>query len=271
MKNVVTFVLIFASLIFIGRLFCASASCSLETLKQTPTNTACLVYSQTPEEAFDNLLKILERMPFYKSSGYKVSLPTNPAFQDLAEHPEKIKGLDYGKYFTIFTSEGYKLLSGAAIQEILDKNNDTLLTVLARFQILSKKYGFKTFSQYKIIPILYGPGGRYYEDSGVIQLMVNDKGIPNSTRGTLETIIHEMVHIGIEDIIVRTLQLTHWEKEGLVDLICSLYFKDFLPIYKLQPSGDKNIQAFITYDNICNDLPGAVKQFIEKYPRKKSQ
>jgi hypothetical protein len=50
-----------------------------------------------------------------------------------------------------------------------------------------------------------------------------------------------MVHIGIEKNIVKEYQLTHWEKERVVDLICSLAFGDILHNYKLQPKGENDL------------------------------
>ena len=42
------------------------------------------------------------------------------------------------------------------------------------------------------------------------------------------TIIHEIVHIGIEEPIVRKYNLDQWQKERVVDLICKLYLKDII-------------------------------------------
>lgn len=223
------------------------------------------IHNITPQDTFNNLLQILEQMPWYKSNGYHITLPSHPIFKDLEEHPEKIKTLDQAtrdKYFEIFISEIYKPLDITSITESLNKNTKLLLTTLDKLKVLNKNWGFKIFPKYKIVPEMYSPGGRYHSWSGQITL-----DIKNSVYGVYRNIIHEMVHLGIEEIIVQKYKLTHWEKEGLVDLICSTYLKDLLPNYLLQSSGDKKIKDFITYENICNNLPDAIKKFTEKYPR----
>lgn len=228
-----------------------------------------LVCTYNEQETFDALLNALKQIPWYKSNGYKIPLPPHPAFKDLEEHPEKIKSLDKDLYFKIFIAEVYKPLPLAQIQKILIENERLLLTALDRLSILNKQWGFKIFPQYKVILAKYGPGGRYHSGFGQIELNVSHEGLPCSYRPVQEIIIHEMVHIGIEDIIVKNFQLTHWEKEGLVDLICSFYFQDLLPYYKIQASGDKRIRECVTYENICNNLPESIKQYITIYPRDK--
>ena len=47
--------------------------------------------------------------------------------------------------------------------------------------------------------------------------MTDGDGIPKTNRKPVLTIIHEMVHIGIENIIVKKYNLTHKEKEHARD------------------------------------------------------
>jgi membrane-associated protease RseP (regulator of RpoE activity) len=75
-----------------------------------------------------------------------------------------------------------------------------------------------------------------------------------------------MVHIGIHENIVKRFRLTHWEKERVVDLICSIKFGDILRGYRIQPRGERNLDAFVNEDSISN-LPGAVEAYVERYPR----
>ena len=77
------------------------------------------------------------------------------------------------------------------------------------------------------------------------------------------TIIHEMVHIGIDKKIVKEYQLTHWEKERVVDLICSLAFGNILNNYSLQSKGEKGLDSFVNKDSIMN-LPLAIKHYVKQ-------
>lgn len=217
------------------------------------------------KDAFNQLISILERMPWYKKNGYNVPIPTHEAFKDLGENPEKIATIDKEKYYKIFVSGVYKPIDLIPVQACIDENAQCLRTVIERFNLLNKQWGFKIFPQYKIQLTLYSPGGRYWADLGTIELKVDQRGL---RQGTFRTIVHEMVHIGIEAIIVQKFHLSHWEKEGLVDTICSLYFSDLLPDYQMQNSGDTRIKEFITDKAmIVDDLPGTISKYILKYPR----
>ena len=79
-----------------------------------------------------------------------------------------------------------------------------------------------------------------------------------------------MVHLGIQEHIVNKYQLSHWEKERLVDLICSTCFADILPKYHLQKIETLTIDTFATKEAIMHDLPKAIEAFVAQYPRESS-
>jgi hypothetical protein len=235
-----------------------------------------LVRNYSEQEAFELVLGLAEFAPYFKSNGYDVYFPTHPIFKDLWENPEKVKilqvkNLDRGKYFKIFVSEVYESLDLVPVKKALTENSKILLMVMDRFNTLNKKWGFKIFQKYEITLTVWGPGGFYDSKFGKMGLSVDHKGFyePNeyTPNGLTEIIVHELVHIGIETIIVREFKLSHWEKEGLVDLICELYFGDLLPEYKSQPKGDKKFREFVKYENIGNDLLETIRQYVLKYPR----
>lgn len=85
-------------------------------------------------------------------------------------------------------------------------------------------------------------------------------------RDPAATPVHEMVHFGIEESVVKRFKLTHWEKERLVDQICVQRFGSILLKYLLQPRGDKRIDPYINEDSLKN-LPAAVAEYTKRYPR----
>lgn len=241
-----------------------------ETKNESDVTKIFLIHAPNEQEGFNALLGALKKLSWYKDNGYSLPpLPSNPLFKDLEEHSEKINNLNWDSYFKVFISEVYQPISCVPIQKMIRNYESTLLTALDRIRTLHQQWGFKISPHYNIILELYGPGGSYNPNCGNIVINVTTQGFPIAQQPLCEIIIHEMVHIGIEDIIVQKFQLTHWEKEALVDTICSLYFNDLLPHYWIQPRGDKKIKEYVTYENICNDLPGAIKQYISRYPREK--
>lgn len=75
-----------------------------------------------------------------------------------------------------------------------------------------------------------------------------------------------MVHIGIDKNIVKKYQLAHWEKERVVDLICSLAFENILNNYKLQSKGEKRLDAFVNNEisSIVKELPNHANNRLPK-------
>ena len=108
----------------------------------------------------------------------------------------------------------------------------------------------------------YGSGGNYDADDRAIMIRVASGGKFKGTyRDPLETIVHEMMHLGIEEKIVKKFKLTHWEKERVVDQICQKEFKDIFPAYKLQEYGDQGADLDLSLDDL-QDLPAAVSEYV---------
>jgi len=136
---------------------------------------------------------------------------------------------------------------------------------LSRLPELNKLWGFKIFPKYEVRLTLYGPGGNYDSDTGTVIMLTRHDGSFKKKRPH-DTIIHEFVHIGIQENIVIHYKLAHWETERLVDLICFIYFKDILPEYGLQKKGDARIDEFVNAETI-KSLPSAIESYIKKYSR----
>ena len=232
-------------------------------------------------DMFNTLLYYLEHASSYKSNGYRAPFPSYPQFKELEEHPETIPTVDKEPYFKRFVDEIYKPLDLTPLQKLLTDNLELLKTALDSLRKLKEKWGFKISPQYTIFPTLYGVGGSYNASLGYINLKIYVTGPQTYQLPPFpETIIHEMIHIGIEDIIVKQFRLTQWETEGLVDLIAELYLniRDFLPNYKnqipdskIQPADNKRIREFITLEKICDNLPEAIKEYVTRYPRDQKQ
>lgn len=195
------------------------------------------VSPQSPYEAFSFLWNILVKMPFYVKNGYHVSLPKNNEISILAQDPLKLQNIDQQKLGNKFINEIYNPSDfSSGLRKITQQLNE-IKKLTPHFQELHKFWGFKIFPKYLVKLTLYGPGGNYNTETGTILIKTNKKGdfkIP-----PLQNIIHELIHLGIEDNIVNRFRLSHSEKEALVDQICSVVFdhlfKKILTIH-LEPS-----------------------------------
>jgi len=83
-------------------------------------------------------------------------------------------------------------------------------------------------------------------------------------KNPVETVIHEITHIGIEESIVEKYKLNHWEKERLVDLIVKIIFKEELPDYNLQKNECTELDQYIEVEAIKN-LPEVISKFKQKF------
>ena len=227
---------------------------------------------QNQDEAFSCIKKLIDRLPFFKKNGYHIKLPALPEFEELLQKDIIISEEEKDKLSKAFYANIYDLSMFDSSLAVLKKSNEIIRNVCEKLLILNINWGFKIFDKYEVLLTLYGPGGRYYffKNHGFVELLTTARGTFGCHPG-YETIIHEIVHLGIEEIIVQKYRLKHWEKERIVDLICSLYLKDLLPKYKVNEKGDQKIDAFVNEAAIVQDLPSAIAQFIKQYPTLKDR
>ncbi len=221
---------------------------------------------QTKEEAFYYVASLIKYLPEFKTMPYTVSLPEQKDFEEVYQTPALLeKKAELLR--KIFYEEVYDASKFDATLEILRQTEDVVKQALKKLAILEKNWGFKIKKRYDIVLTVYGTGGEYrWEDPAVGTVLVK-ADTRKTVRGYTKTILHEMVHIGIQETIVNKYNLSHWETERLVDLICSTYLKDLLPEYGMQKSADTKIDEFISEEAIVKNLPAAIERFVAQYPR----
>ncbi len=215
---------------------------------------------ESPGEAFDYLMYTLGQMPFYRQHGYDVALPEHAAFQALAQPGARVDGVDQARLRTVFEREVYREDDFSAGMHALDGASAQFEAVFPVFARFADKWGFRVFPRYLVLLTLYGPGGSYDSDRGQITLFTTRDGRFRRARGT-DVIVHEMVHLGIEEVIVRRFGLEHWEKEGLVDRVCAIGLRSELPGYVVQSKGAAKLDPFVD-EKALDDLPAAVGRYV---------
>ena len=184
---------------------------------------------------------------FFENHNYQVSLPKGQLIETLKEK-SKSNTLSDSDYNDLETFVKNKLYNKADYQKGYDKIiKDIDLIHKLTHQLANKNYtwGFRLFDEYTVNLTLYGPGGSYNPDEGSILIYTTPegqfKGYPNPTN----TIIHEIVHIGIEASIVSKYQVPHLMKERIVDTYVYLHFKNYLSDYRIQTMGDDRTDAYL--------------------------
>ena len=219
------------------------------------------IRSPKPKEEFGHLWQTLRMMPFYRKYGYDVALPSHKRFHELIEAAPNFRDIDKKELYRIFAKEIYsKKDYNAGLKKVREIRRE-IQQAIRRFQLLHEQWGFKILPQYDIVLTLYGPGGWFNPKTGRVILTTTPDG--KFKRGNpLHTIIHEMVHIGIKESIVDRFDLTHWEKERLVDLLCEIKFADILKGYSMQSKSAAVLDLFVDEDALA-DLPSAVETYVK--------
>ncbi len=216
-----------------------------------------LTRPQTLDEAFDYLWLQLGQMPFFIAHGYEVGLPAHPLFQHLAA--SGLAGADRDEARRVFVAEVYDPHVFDAGLLALGQVPGRIAPALDTFARWQHAWGFEIRGRYELVLTLYGPGGSYDTDHGVITMRTTADG--RFRTEPLQNAVHEMTHMGIEGPIVRRFHLSHEEKERLVDLMCLRAFPDLLPAYRAQPMGPPALDAYID-DAALGDLPRAIERYV---------
>ena len=224
-----------------------------------------IVRAQSPTEAFNYLWYILGKMPFFDKHGYKVALTDHAAFKGLASDPEAFKKADKAKLKGIFEKEVYDDKDFVAGLKAIGDMTSLMDRVLTRLEPLREAWGFKVFDRYEVLLTMFGPGGSYDPAKGRITMLTTREGTFKRPMPD-HTIVHETVHMGVEEVIVKRFRLEHKEKERLVDLICSRLLGDLLPGYQIQPFPADELDPFVTRETL-KDLPAAMASYVKAYPR----
>ncbi|MEL6132505.1 MAG: hypothetical protein AAFR59_03980, partial [Bacteroidota bacterium] len=106
-----------------------------------------------------------------------------------------------------------------------------------------------------------GTGGSYDPDKGVVTLWTDTSGVFMKYEEPAYTIIHEIVHMGIEYSIVQKYDLSHELKERIVDTFVYLMFKENLPEYTIQDMGNTQIDRYLGKPEDIGSLDAIAAKF----------
>jgi hypothetical protein len=210
--------------------------------------------------------KLLTNITFYDRNHYALSMPHSDIVSMLLEKARKneLSGKDLsllqkGFQTTVYNRMDYR--NGyRAIADVLP-TADAKVAILQNYH---DKWGFYLPPQYDLQLTLYGPGGSYDPKAGTIVIMTTKEGVFKRGRNPLETMLHEAVHIGIENTIVSKYGLSHWTKERIVDLFMMRHFKDVCPDYRMQPNAETDIDIIFREEDTWDNLPERVRKYVSR-------
>lgn len=199
----------------------------------------------TAESEADYVWRTIKDINFFEKNNYQVSFPKGSLIEDLKvkSRHNKLSNVDYENLKTFMHDKVYKKSDYMKGYKNIQSKQMLINKIISEFP--KYKWGFKEAEIYQINLTLYGPGGSYNPKNSSVLIYTTKNGEFKQYKNPANTIIHEIVHIGIQESIVNKYKVSHRLKERIVDLFVSLNFKKFLPDYKIQNMGEKRIDPFL--------------------------
>lgn len=214
---------------------------------------------------------ILERHTAFHNSlkkfGYKyntwVPKPNNEHIKAMFEK-EKLSDQEIVQYKEFFINNIYNVEDLKRYNEHL---NSFVVPMLERgvkkFLVpLLPSWGAKLPDELTIL-CTYGSGASYSEiKGGKATITFRISRYPDNKQVMLETMLHEFIHIMIEQPIIRKYDVPQDLKERIVDIIG---FELFDKVSVQERFANSFANAYITPETIKTDLPGAVRKMMTDY------
>ncbi|MBN2546680.1 MAG: hypothetical protein JXB50_12840 [Spirochaetes bacterium] len=212
----------------------------------------------------------IKNIGYFNKYNYTANLPYNdPEVQKLINKSlnKKLKDKDFKKFEKTFDKKYY---DPADYLKGIDYVNNVIPGIEKAFPVFNDyadKWAFKVCNKYEIILSLYSIGGMVSGRDGRILLLTYKEGNEKRGSDTLGLIIHEMIHIGINDPIILKYNVPFKTNERIVNKFIKHNLKELLPTYTtMSGSEDDLIDEFLNEMGAWDNLPEAVKKFMAKYP-----
>ncbi len=159
------------------------------------------------QDEIDRVLNTIKKLPWYKEQGYSESFAKLP------------KGITEGSNLESIESVIKESFNAQKYEEYKDHIELEWPKVSPKLVDLKDIPSFHLNNHYTLLLTQYGSGGSYDSKQGLIisNIAVRQK---NEIMGT---IIHELVHIGVQHLIDKY-NVRHWHKERLVGLLVDRFF-----------------------------------------------
>lgn len=220
----------------------------------------------TIEQEATSIWRTINDINFLEKQGYKINLPQDPTIDSLVGKSKNgsFGNEDFQVIYNLLETTIYDQAAYAQAQEKVNKQKKLLNTLVQKLDQASNSWNweFKQFASYPIVFTLYGTGGSYDPDRGVVTLFTSAEGDFMNYKNPANTIIHEIVHMGIETSIIQKYKVPHSLKERIVDTIVYLLFKELLPEYKIQNMGDKQLDDHLQSKEDIAQLDSIIKRLL---------
>ncbi len=207
--------------------------------------------------------RTIQDIQFFEAHNYQVSLPKGHLIEELKQKSKsgKLKNEDYKRLEKYVRDSVYNNADYLKGYEKIMSEIDLINKMINQINTSDFNWDFREFKIYTVNLTLYGPGGSFNPDEGSILIYTTSTGQFKNYDNPSYTIIHEVIHIGIESAIISRYDVSHPLKERIVDTFVSLHFGNYLPEYRIQDMGEyrtdqhlKEVDDFKELDTIVSQI-----------------
>lgn len=183
----------------------------LITLFIFPEDFRLIFKENTLDEEANRIWIYINKIKWYEEKGYNIEFPKHKIIRELLKKSRKneLNNDDNKNFLDIFKNEIYdKSLYQKSLEKV-KKSENKIIKALIKFKYYKEKWDFKIFDTYTVRLTFYGTGGSYGYNTGEVILWTDSNGSFKRDIDPSHVIIHEMVHIGIEENIVKKYNLSH--------------------------------------------------------------
>lgn len=223
------------------------------------------------EEETDYVWRTIIDIAFFEQHNYQLSLPQGPMIEKLKvkSRAKQLTDEDYEQLKNFMVTRVYRKQDYIAGYEKIAEQEVLLNKMIRRLGRHKRDWSFKVYESYPVVLTLYGSGGSYDPDNGRIIVFTTSDGRFKTSDNAAHVVIHEVVHIGLEQSIIQVLKVPHVLKERIVDRFVLAYFRKWIPSYRVQEMGEDRIDPFLQKKKDAKVLKSKVKQVLDSdFPNK---
>jgi hypothetical protein len=217
----------------------------------------------TYQSEADYVLGLIQDIVFFEAylggiTGLVPNAPLINSLKDRVRAGQSLNNNDRDQLRALFKDEIFDLADYD--RAIVSMNNAARVAERHAYRFIryQERWGLFLPNEFNIHMTLYGPGGQY--NPWTAEMFV--RACNWSTPLLLEIIMHEAVHIAIEDRIIQRYNVSQYQKERIVDHFTVHLFDDILRNYWWQQQGDPTIDVIFQQSDVFDNLPSRVRDFL---------
>ncbi|MEM7368102.1 MAG: hypothetical protein AAF587_05835 [Bacteroidota bacterium] len=224
------------------------------------------IHIPSPEEEAEYVWRTIQDIRFFEQYKYPVNLPEHPLIDTLIRRckQNRLSDASFPELVQLIKSDIYQKEDYQAAARKIDQQLPLINRMIHHLKKMRFRWEFHSFDQYRVRLTLYGSGGSFNPDDGSLILLTTPQGSFRQYPNPANTIIHEIIHIGIERAIVQKYELAHPVKERIVDGIMLILFSDLLPDHRIQQIGSSKINDYLNKKREVKRLDKVIEQFLEE-------